>query len=508
MPPSNVRLAVATKAKLAKNVLYFGDNLTILREREYFPDASIDLVYLDPPFNSQENYNLLYRNADGTPSEAQEVAFTDTWKWDTAAAASYSETLRRGGRVAEAMTAFKQLLGPSDTMAYLAMMSPRLVELHRVLKDTGSFYLHCDPSAGHYLKVLLDTVFGPENFRREIIWRSGWVSGFKAGANNWVRNHDTLFYYVKNAESDFTFNKDLAYVPHEKGYERRGGGENPKGVAMDDVWDDNELYSPWIKSFSKEKLGYATQKPRALLERIISVSSNEGDTVLDPFCGCGTTIAAAHRLNRRWLGIDVTYLAIALVRHRLAGSFGPAAAQTYDVVGAPGNVREAQALAAEDRHKFEWWALGLVAARPEKSDRKLGADRGVDGMLYLELPDDKVLKILIQVKSGHVQRDVVATLKGDMSRVGAEIGAVLTLEEPTRPMTQEALEAGEYQPPGVGWEKAAYPKVQIRTIGDLLSGKMLDLPRSRTLTYLTPDRLPRSSPSGKVRSLKEDFDKE
>jgi len=485
-------------------MLFFGDNLKILRDREYFPDESIDLIYLDPPFNSNANYNLLFREANGTPSEAQEIAFTDTWRWDASAVASFGETLRAGGRVAKALAALKDLIGPNDTMAYLSMMSPRLVELHRVLKPTGSFYLHCDPSAGHYLKVLLDSIFWPQNFRREIIWRSGWISGFKAGANNWARNHDTLFYYVKDADSDFTFNKDLAYQPHPAGYKRRGGGENPKGTAIDDVWDDNELYSPWIKSFSKEKLGYATQKPQALLERIISMSSKPGDTVLDPFCGCGTTIAAAYRLRRRWIGIDVTYLAIALVRHRLAGSYGPDAVTSYVVVGAPETVSEASALALEDRHKFEWWALGLVAAKPEKQDRKLGADRGVDGMLYLELPESKVLKILIQVKSGHVKREHVATLKGDMARIGAEMGVLLTLEEPTKPMVQEALDAGDYSPPGIGWEKPVYPRVQIRTIKELLSGKMLDLPKSPALTYVTPGHLRVSMPSGKPTVLPEE----
>jgi site-specific DNA-methyltransferase (adenine-specific) len=222
----------------------------------------------------------------------------------------------------EMMLAFKVFLAEhEDMLAYLAMMTVRLVEIRRVLGKTGSIYLHCDPTASHYLKLILDALFGPENFRREIVWRSGWVSGFKTRTSNWVRNHDTLLYYLRDHREAFTFNKDLAYKPHAEGYKRRGGGENRKGVALDDVWDEVALYSPWIKSFSTEKLGYMTQKPLALLERIISVSSNRGDLVLDPFCGCGTTVEAAERLGRRWIGVDVATRAIAIIKDRLDQKF-------------------------------------------------------------------------------------------------------------------------------------------------------------------------------------------
>jgi DNA modification methylase len=210
-----------------------------------------------------------------------------------------------------------------DMLAYLSMMAIRLVEMRRVLRKTGSIYVHCDASASHYLKLVLDTLFGPENFRREIIWRSGWVSGFKTRTANWIRNHDTLFYYLRDRREAFTFRKELAYKPHADGYERRGGGGNPRGVAIDDVWDEVALYSPWIKSFSTEKLGYMTQKPLALLERIVSVSSNEGDLVLDPFCGCGTTVEAAEMLGRRWIGIDVASRAIEIIEDRLDRRFAP-----------------------------------------------------------------------------------------------------------------------------------------------------------------------------------------
>jgi adenine specific DNA methylase Mod len=300
--------------------LYHGDNLDVMRR--HVASKSVDLVYLDPPFNSDRTYSVI-----GKGSQAQERAFVDTWTWDDDAESAFGEltnSIHVPTHLREMMLALRAVLGEHrDMLAYLSMMAIRLVETRRVLKKTGSIYVHCDASASHYLKVLLDALFRPENFRREIIWRSGWVSGFKTRTANWIRNHDTIFYYLRDRRGAFTFHKDLAYKPHEAGYERRGGGGNPRGVAIDDVWDEVALYSPWIKSFSTEKLGYMTQKPLALLERIISVSSNEGDLVLDPFCGCGTTAEAAEVLGRRWIGIDVATRAIEIVRERLDRRFAP-----------------------------------------------------------------------------------------------------------------------------------------------------------------------------------------
>jgi site-specific DNA-methyltransferase (adenine-specific) len=264
-------------------------------------------------------------------SRVQERAFVDTWTWDENAESAFRELTDRAPHgvdvpapLREMMLALEAFLGKRrDMLAYLSMMAIRLVETRRVLKTTGSIYVHCDPNASHYLKLVLDTLFGPENFRREIIWRSGWVSGFKTRTANWIRNHDTLLYYLRDRRSAFTFNKDLAYRPHGDGYKRRGGGGNPRGIAIDDVWDEVALYSPWIKSFSTEKLGYMTQKPLALLERLISVSSNEGDLVLDPFCGCGTTVEAAEHLGRKWIGIDVGIRAIEIIKKRLDQRFSP-----------------------------------------------------------------------------------------------------------------------------------------------------------------------------------------
>lgn len=308
--------------------LYHGDNLDVMRR--HVASESVDLIYLDPPFNSDRTYSVISKG-----SRVQEPAFVDTWTWDDDAEHAFRElTLTLNDRapqgvyvpapLREMMLALRAFLGEkSGKLAYLSMMAIRLVETWRVLKKTGSIYVHCDPNASHYLKLVLDTLFLPENFRREIIWRSGWVSGFKTRTANWIRNHDTLLYYLRDRREAFTFNKDLAYKPHGDGYKRRGGGGNPKGIAIDDVWDEVALYSPWIKSFSTEKLGYMTQKPLALLERIISVSSNEGDLVLDPFSGCGTTVEAAEQLGRKWIGIDVGIRAIDIIKNRLDQKFSP-----------------------------------------------------------------------------------------------------------------------------------------------------------------------------------------
>ncbi len=361
---------------LRTNVLYYGDNLDLLRDVEKFPDESIDLVYLDPPFNSQRDYNVIFADKTGKSSPAEVVAFEDSWKWGEEAQHAYEwlvQTQLNEGRVSTEVSrligAFHAGIGTNDVLAYLVMMTPRLLELHRVLKTTGSIYLHCDPAASHYLKIVMDAIFGPGNFRREVIWRSGWVSGFKAAAKNWVRNHDILLYYAKEWNQDTYFDKDRAYTPHSPGYKRRGGGENPKGVAMDDVWDDVELYSPWIKSFSKEKLGYRTQKPLALLKRIIEVSCPPDGVVLDPFCGCGTAVSAAHALGRKWIGIDLTHLAIAVMRSRLQDEFGLA---DVEVLGEPQDVEGAQALVemTDGRYQFQWWAISRINFFPRGGKKK------------------------------------------------------------------------------------------------------------------------------------------
>lgn len=302
------------------NQLYLGDNLSVMRRR--LQNESVDLVYLDPPFNSKKDYYLIFADGKARRSRTRVKAFEDTWHWnrDAARALRYLTGTAAGAgkvppNVSRLVSAIHQAIGGNDVMAYVVMMTERLLELHRVLKPTGSIYLHCDPAASHYLKIIMDAIFGARNFRREIVWRSGWVSGFKAAARNWVRNHDILLYYLKDHRAAWTFNKPTAFLPHAPAYKRRGGGENPKGVAIDDVWTD--IFSPWIMSYSGEKLGWPTQKPLALLKRIIEISTNKGDLVLDPFCGCGTTIVVAEELGRGWIGIDISPVALAVTKDRL-----------------------------------------------------------------------------------------------------------------------------------------------------------------------------------------------
>ena len=516
------------------NKLYFGDNLDILRQ--HVADESVDLIYLDPPFNSNATYNVLFREKSGEQSAAQITAFDDTWHWGLESESAYHDVVVDGPKaLADLLQAMRSFLGQNDMMAYLTMMAQRMVELHRVLKPTGSIYLHCDPTSSHYLKILLDAVFGPTNFRTEIVWkRTSAHSDTKQGRRQHGRIHDILLYYTKNSnwiwnpvytEYDEEYvDKFYKHVEAETGrrytlgditgpggsskgnphYEIMGvtrywryseermkelidegrivqakPGAVPRykryldempGIPIQDMWTDIRP----VASQAAERLGYPTQKPEALLERIINASSNEGDVVLDPFCGCGTAIAAAERLNRRWIGIDVTHIAITLIRHRLRDSFGEEL-RPYSVLGDPKDLPGAAALAQQDRYQFEWWALGLVDARPAHDKRK-GADSGVDG--YINFFDDgsgKAKRVVVQVKSGHVQRNQIATLKGDMAREKAEIGLFVTLEPPTEPMRKEAAAAGFYEPSHFLDHK--FPRVQILTIEALLSGAQAEYPR-------------------------------
>ena len=363
------------------NKLYFGDNLDILRQ--HVADDSVDLIYLDPPFNSNATYNVLFREKSGEQSAAQITAFDDTWHWGMESESAYHDVVMDGPKpLADLLQATRSFLGQNDMMAYLTMMAQRMVELHRIMKPTGSIYLHCDPTSSHYLKILLDAVFGPTNFRTEIVWkRTSAHNDARQGRRQHGRIHDIILFYTKSEE--WTWNPvyteyDTDYI--ERFYKYRepdtdrlyrlgdmtgpGGAAkgNPQyevmgvtrywryseermqelidqgrvvqtkpgtvpaykryldempGISLQDMWTDiNNLSAQ-----AKERLGYPTQKPEALLERIINASSNEGDVVLDPFCGCGTAIAAAERLNRNWIGIDVTHIAITLIRHRLRDSF-------------------------------------------------------------------------------------------------------------------------------------------------------------------------------------------
>ena len=516
-----------TTTNVPPNQLYFGDNFEILRQ--HIADESVDLIYLDPPFNSNATYNVLFRERSGEESAAQITAFDDTWRWGYESELAYQEVItEQAGKVGELLAALRAFLGQNDMMAYLTMMAQRMVELHRVLKSTGSIYLHCDPTASHYLKLLMDAVFGADNFRTEIIWKR---QSAHSDARNYGSVHDTMLFYVKS--DAFIWNQlfqpyDPDYVAQYYRYTdddgRRfmsgdlgaaglqGGGyeyawkgvtriwrvptgtmerldaegriyytrngiprmkrylDEARGNPVQNVWTDVQS----LRSWHDERLGYPTQKPEALLERIINTSSNEGDVVLDPFCGCGTAVAAAERLNRRWIGIDVTHLAITLIRHRLHDSFGEGL-RDYEVIGEPKDLQSAESLALHDRYQFEWWALGLVDARPAR-DRKKGADAGIDG--YINFFDDnsgKPKRIVVQVKSGNVQRNQIATLKSDMEREKADLALFITLKEPTRPMKDEAIGAGFYIPEA--FPDHNFPKVQILTIDELLAGSRPEYPR-------------------------------
>jgi DNA modification methylase len=466
------------------NTLYYGDNLDILRR--YIKDESVDLIYLDPPFNSNATYNVLFAQKDGTQSSAQIQAFEDTWQWDENAVRTYEEEVEKGGPVADALRAFHLLLGGSNMMAYLTMMAPRLMELRRVLKPTGSIYLHCDPTAGHYLKVLMDAVFGTRQFLNEIAW-----CHYGGGqSKRWFpRKHDTLLFYCKG--ETWVFNADEVRVPYESDYRSTVFGKkgdpdqrvylpNSKGKVPEDFWIINRPYG-------REHLGYPTQKPLALLERIIQASSNPGDVVLDPFCGCGTAVVAAQKLGRQWIGIDITHLAIGLVKRRLEDAFGDSL--QFQVIGEPTTLEEAASLAAQDKYQFQWWALGLVGARP--AEGKKGADRGIDGRLYFH--DDasgKTKQVILSVKGGNINVGMVRDLIGVVEREKAQMGVFITLEEPTKPMRAEAAQAGFYH--SEVWNRD-YPRIQILTIAELLEGKGIDMPPMRQVSQ-TFKRAKKESP--------------
>jgi DNA modification methylase len=471
-----------------KNQLYYGDNLEILRS--YIEDESVDLEYLDPPFNSNTNYNVLFAEKDGSKAASQIQAFSDTWTWNQEGEAVFAEIVLTGGRVADCLQAFRKFLGECDMLAYLVMMAPRLIELRRVLKPTGSIYLHCDPTASHYLKMLMDAIFGAKNFRNEIIWH--YNTGGK-GKSTFLKKHDTIFWYSKTDQ--YIFNRKEISIPRKIGtaHLRYGIDENKReyyedfsprksgklyrwyldeGLTPMDVWTDIQAINP----SANERLGYPTQKPEALLERIIGASSKPGEIVLDPFCGCGTTISAAQKLGRTWIGIDITHLAINLIKNRLKDSFEKAT--EFEVIGEPVSIADAQRLAESDPYQFQWWALGQVGARP--ADQKKGADKGIDGRIVFQGDKKGVFEsVIISVKAGKTGSAHVRDLKGVLDREKAAMGVLISMQEPTAPMKTEAVTAGFYE--SETWNKM-YPKIQLLTIEDLLSGKTIEMPPIRQVS--------------------------
>lgn len=511
----------------AENVLYYGDNLDVLRR--HVADESVDLVYLDPPFNSNANYNVLFAEKDGTRAASQIRAFEDTWTWDQEDEAVYADLVTAGGKVADCVQAFRTFLGPCDMLAYLVMMAPRLVELRRVMKPTASIYLHCDPTASHYLKLLMDAVFGPEMLGNEIIWQRTNSKGL--AFTRFARNHDIILRYTRTEHAvwhslytehdpsyvegfyrfydndgrryrlaDLTnpnknrpnltyeflgvtrvwrWTKERMLTAHKNGIvvQTKPGSvpqlkrylDEQEGNPVGDVWIDIKP----VQAQAVEKLGYPTQKPIALLERIIQASSNEGDVVLDPFCGCGTTVHAAQKLGRKWIGIDITHLAITLMKERLRDAFGKDA--KFTVMGEPTSLPDAAALAESDPYQFQWWALGLVGARPV--EQKKGADKGIDGKLVFQGDEPgKFESVLFSVKAGKTGHAHVRDLRGVLDREKAAIGVLISMEEPTGPMKTEAATAGFWE--SAVWDKR-YARIQLLTIKELLAGASVEMPPQR-----------------------------
>jgi DNA modification methylase len=540
------------------NNLYYGDNLEVLRES--IKDESVDLIYLDPPFNSQANYNVLFRSPEGEDSRAQIEAFEDTWHWNDSAERAFDDVMRFGNTdAAEMLRAIRMFLRENDMMAYLTMMSVRMLELHRVLKPTGSLYLHCDPTASHYLKVMLDAVFGKDRYLNEISWKR---TSSHNSAKRWGPVHDIIFFYSKSEKYIWntvyeSYNDQYLdnFYRHEDengryrlgdltGAGKRAGDSgaswkniNPtikgrhwavplkalkkiigdeeikllttqeklnvldqhglihwpkssgvpqfkryldleKGVAIQDVITD----VPPLSAHAKERLGYPTQKPLALLERIVNASSNPGDVVLDPFCGCGTATHAAQKLGREWIGIDITHLAISLIEKRLKDAFPGI---KFDVHGVPKDLEGAQALANADKYQFQWWAVSLVNAVPYGGKKK-GADSGIDGHIYFRTDSKTTEKAIVSVKGGqNVNVAMIRDLAHVVEREKAHMGIFITLAEPTQPMLTEAVKAGYYEPKG--WGKK-YAKIQILTIEELFAGKQPDLPPADTSMFRRAER--------------------
>jgi site-specific DNA-methyltransferase (adenine-specific) len=523
---------------ITQNTLFYGDNLPILRE--YIPDGSIDLIYLDPPFNSSRTYNVLFKDESGHESDAQITAFEDTWHWNQTAEDTFYEIVQEGPvHVSRMIRALREFIGTNQMMAYLVMMAARLTELYGVLRPTGSLYLHCDPTASHYLKIIMDTVFGSGAFKNEIIWERSAPKGH--AFTRYPSTHDVLLFYAKSPESVWNTqyvghraeyleshysnvepetgrrytldnllnpNKDrpnLTYeFPPNSGSVRvwrwtkermmqawsdgrvvipQGGGvprykrylDEMHGTPLTTVWAD----IPPINSQAAERLGYPTQKPLALLERIIQASSNPGDVILDPFCGCGTAIAAAQKLNRHWIGIDITHLAISLQKYRLKDMFDIIPDKDYKVIGEPTDLGSARQLASENRYQFQWWALSLAKAKPiggEGKTGKKGKDRGIDGMItFIDDKKETVKDVLVQVKSGKISSRDVRDLRGTVERENACMGVFVTLEPPTSDMLTEAVSAGFYES-GFGTK---YPRLQICTVEELQKGYEIKMPPFR-----------------------------
>jgi site-specific DNA-methyltransferase (adenine-specific) len=497
----------------ASNVLFYGDNLEVLRR--HISDESVDLCYIDPPFNSKRNYNQIYNNLGGE-DRALAQAFVDTWIWDTRASDGFQEILfnnggRFGERTIELIKGLRNVLKEGSLLAYLVSMTLRIVEIHRVLKPTGSFYLHCDPTASHYLKLVLDGIFCSEGgqFTNELIWC--YSHGGKS-KRHFGRKHDVIFLYTKS--DNHTFNESDIRIQMRSGKESFGGklesdadgrkyrlvygtkNKNGQTKYYKYYLDEGKIPEDWwtdinsIQASSAERIGYPTQKPEALMERIIKASSSEDDVVLDAYCGCGTSVVVAQRLKRRWVGIDITYQSISLVLKRLEEAFGRTVLEGLTTDGVPKDMESALALAHKKddrlRKEFEKWAILTYTNNRAAINVKKGSDAGIDGTAYFVSGKAETAKMVFQVKSGAVNRGDIAKLKGDMARERAELATLITLDEPTARMRLEAKAAGRYMHELSG---NTYDRVQIITIKEILeAGKRITVPL--TLEVLKSAQVP------------------
>lgn len=554
----------------ASNHLYYGDNLTIMRE---MASASVDLIYLDPPFNSQRNYNLIYKKLTGQPVPEQEEAFCDAWDLDPEKEemARAMPTVLRSYDASDDLIMFWQAWiralrhTQPRLLAYLVYMSYRLFEMRRILKSTGSIYLHCDPTASHYIKVIMDGVFGHQNFRNEIVWKR---TGAHGRARRWGPIHDVILFYsrgesytwnrvVQNYEDGYVDAKYRSLDPHGlfqtisldgpgvrsgssgapwKGVNPGSKGRHwelppdralpewfthpagysgmnvqerlevleaanliywpPKGLVprfkrylsvsegnpvQDVIWD----IAP-INSRATERLGYPTQKPIPLLTRIIEVSSNPGDVIFDPFAGCGTAIYAAHLTGRKWVGCDIAILSVQIVRDVLEKRYGLREGEHYEVSGVPLSVEGARELFEADPRQFQHWSVELAGGF---SSTKHSGDRGIDGRIHFETPTG-LRNMVISVKGGKVQPAFVRELRGVLEREhDSEMGGLICLQPVTPGMRNEVADAGMIRHQG-----RDFPRLQIRTIQELLAGKLFDTPsRVETLSRELQPQLPMSS---------------
>jgi len=482
---------------LTDNALYYGDNLEIMRELLNERGAFIDLIYIDPPFNSKRNYNILFKDRkpnaknenDKKPELAQVEAFKDIWSnvdyQDNIDEIKLKLNIAHVGEYLDFVKAAK----PKSYVSYLSMMAIRIYYMRELLKDSGSFYLHCDPTMSHYLKVVCDLIFGEDNFISEIVWNYGTPSGGRAGAKKPVKSHEILLVYAKSYGSH-TYNKQ--YTPYSEKYvedwfrntdskgrkyqtrTRKGKvvrqylDESP-GVPLSDTFTDiKQLYgsSGWFPTTRKEILDYPTQKPLALLKRIVAMSSNANETVADFFAGCGTTIDAAIELNRNYIGADISVIGVALVQKRIREAHQHTQDSQYKLHGLPVNIEQARKLASENPFEFQNWAVAYLAGGVP-NEKKTG-DGGVDGWLYFRpRATDELHKCVIEIKGGAnlniaQVRAFIKTVQEDAKR----FGMLLTMGEITDGMRRECGEAGRI---------SGLRRCEVVSIADLMNGVKPDI---------------------------------